>query len=183
MDNSLYLNLDITAEMAKGHILYLRPYLDAIARSVLNFDMPILEVGLGTGLCSIYLNQFGYNNVFGIDIDPKILAKFVNETQPMFDTFVKVFEGDAENLTDIIQELGEVHCIHHQGLLEHFENEERIIKVLDHHTQMSADVVVFAVPLDTYREESEYDHDEIRLFCNCKGFGGLDGYFRYYGVF
>jgi len=160
MDKEYYYNLEITKDMAIGHIEYLRPYLDAIIRYVKNKEAPILEVGIGTGLCSIYLNQVGYVNVFGIDNNELTIEKFYR-TKNMFITDVEVAYADAFNLTDVKEELGIIQCVHHQGLLEHFP-EEDIYGLLDHHIEITDDVVVFAVPLDSYKDEYEYDENENR---------------------
>lgn len=160
-NKQMYLDLKIDVEMARGHIKYLKPYLDAIDRAAGNPDTPILEIGIGTGLCSIYLGQKGYKLVFGIDLEPEIVDKFNEETKPLFNSHVQVIAADAFDLHQIKKDLRFIKCIHHQGLLEHF-SEDEIIKMLNHHTEISDDCVVFAVPLLGHVDESEYDPDEIR---------------------
>jgi len=160
-NKDLYLNIDINVEMAKGHLKYLKPYLDAISRRVDNSKYPILEIGIGTGLCSVYLGQLGYTSVHGIDIEPEIVDRFHNETKILFNSDVKIFVGDAFDLSEIKHSLGGISCIHHQGLLEHFKVTD-IIKMLDHQVQISDGYVIFAVPLEGHKDESEYDPHEIR---------------------
>lgn len=160
MNKEIYLR-EMDMKAARGHIIYLKPYLDCIKRCMPSQNMPVLEIGIGTGLSSIYLEQSGFTNVFGIDIDEDIVEHFNNKTGPNFNSNVQVIEADAFDLVEIKNDLKQIGCIHHQGLLEHFSVPE-IIEMLDHHTQMSDNVVVFAVPLDTHEDESEYDPDEIR---------------------
>jgi 2-polyprenyl-3-methyl-5-hydroxy-6-metoxy-1,4-benzoquinol methylase len=160
-DKDLYLNIDINVEMAKGHLKYLKPYLDAINRRMDNPNYPILEIGIGTGLCSIYLGQLGYTNVFGVDIEPEIVERFNKETKHLFESEASVFVGDAFDLTALKNNLGGVVCIHHQGLLEHFKVSD-IIRMLDHQVQITDGYVIFAVPLEGHKDKSEYDPDEIR---------------------
>ena len=160
MNKDIYLR-EMDMEATRGHIRYLKPYLDCIRRCVSQQNSPVLEIGIGTGLSSVYLEQSGLINVFGIDIDEDIVEHFNTKTKPQFNSNVQVIEADAFDLAELKQDLKYIECIHHQGLLEHFSVLE-IIEMLDHHTQMSNGVVVFAVPLDTHEDESEYDPDEIR---------------------
>ena len=160
-NKDLYLNIDINVEMAKGHLKYLKPYLDAINRRVDKPHYPIIEMGIGTGLCSIYLEQLGYTNVFGIDIEQDIVDRFHRETKVLFGSNAQIFVGDAFDLSAIRNDLGSIACIHHQGLLEHFEVAD-IIRMLDHQVQITDGYVIFAVPLEGHKDESEYDPHEIR---------------------
>lgn len=160
MNKEIYLR-EMSMEEVRGHIMYLKPYLDCVFRQMAEPNIPILEIGIGTGLSSIYLEQKGLTNVFGVDIEEEIVKHFNTKTKSEFDSKVQVIEADAFDLGDIKKDLGIIRCIHHQGLLEHFSVPE-IIELLDHHTQISNEVVAFAVPLDTYGDASEYDPDEIR---------------------
>jgi SAM-dependent methyltransferase len=160
-NKDLYLNIDINVEMAKGHLKYLKPYLDAVHRRVENPNYPILEIGIGTGLCSVYLGQLGYTSVYGIDIEPEIVTRFNDETKQLFDSQAQVIVGDAFDLSEIRNNMGGIACIHHQGLLEHF-NVSDIIRMLDHQVRMTSGYVIFAVPLEGHKDESEYDPHEIR---------------------
>jgi len=160
-NKDLYLNIDINVEMAKGHLKYLKPYLDVINRRVDHRDHSILEIGIGTGLCSIYLEQLGYTNVSGIDIESEIVERFNAETKHLFESSANIFVGDAFDLTTIRNNFGVINCIHHQGLLEHFEVKD-IIRMLDHQVQIANNYVIFAVPLEGHKDESEYDPHEIR---------------------
>lgn len=161
MDKELYLTIDINEKMANGHIKYLGPYLNAIIRRI-DLNSVILEVGIGTGLCGIYFESMGYKQVFGIDIEPDIVKRFVEETAPKFGSTVQVKRADAFNLESVNRDLNDsIVCIYHQGLLEHF-SEKRIREMLDHHVKITKDYVVFAVPIEGYKETigKKYDEDE-----------------------
>ena len=162
-DKDFYVNLKIDNEMASGHVLYLMPYLDAISRRMTWEDnvLPALEVGIGTGLCSIYLEQYKDLKVLLVDNERDIIDKFKNVTKPFMCSNAMVGHADAFDLLDIPRRIGSnIGLIHHQGLLEHFEDED-VYKMLKHHTKMSQSYVIFAIPIVGH-EDSEYDPDEVR---------------------
>ena len=162
MDKQMYLDLEINTEMAEGHIKYLMPYIDAIIRRTLgeNNPHPAMEVGIGTGLCSIFLEKNIKMDVVAIDKEREIVDKFKNFTKPYFDSHVKVGVYDTFDLTQAREKLGHIGVIHHQGLLEHF-SEEDTVKILDHQLEICEQYVVFAVPIIGHKD-SEYDHSEVR---------------------
>lgn len=159
MDKELYLTIDINKEMADGHIEYLKPYLYTILRRI-GLECVILETGIGTGICGIYFESMGYKHVLGIDIEPDIIKRFVEETAPKFESTVQVRVADAFDLDDINKDLqNSISCIYHQGLLEHF-SEEKIRKMLDYHVKIAKDYVIFAVPIEGHVGHGKYDKDE-----------------------
>lgn len=159
MDKELYLTIDINEKMADGHIKYLEPYLNTIKRRI-DPNSVILEIGIGTGLCGIHFESVGYKHVFGVDIEPDIVKRFIEETAPKFRSNVQVKMADAFNLESVNRDLqNSISCIYHQGLLEHF-SEEKVREMLDYHVRISRGYVIFAVPIEGHIGHGKYDKDE-----------------------
>jgi len=161
MDNNYYVNLNLTSEEMKGHLIYLKPYLDTILRRVPNLNATLLEVGIGTGACLSYFETGGYVNTFGIDNNEALVHRFRNELSRKFKTNAQVKFGDAFYLSEITKELHPITCIFHQGLLEHF-SDDQVSELLRHHTEVVSHYVIFAVPIEGYSDDGEYDPDEVR---------------------
>jgi len=103
----------------------------------------ILEVGTGSGTFSILLSWLGFS-ITSIDLDPKVIEqaeanaeKFnAKITFQIADTFKLPFPNDSFDV------------IFHQGLLEHFNNED-IRRILNEQLRV-AKRVIFSVPNNLY---------------------------------
>ncbi len=106
----------------------------------------LLEVGVGSGSMSIFWSYLGLK-LFALDNDPRVLekAKYMSKS---LNGNVKFVYGDAfklpfkDNSFDVI---------FHQGLLEHFSDEE-IIRLLNEQLRVGK-VAVFSVPNNFYKEK------------------------------
>ena len=116
----------------------------------------ILEVGSGSASMSIFLSYLGYE-VVSLDSDSKVLSKAKNLAKKL-NGRVNFVSGDAfklpfpNNHFDI--------CFH-QGLLEHFSNEE-IYKTLDEQLRVGK-MVILSVPNNKYGHK---DFGDERLLPN-----------------
>jgi len=103
----------------------------------------ILEVGAGTGTMSIFLSHLGLE-VTTLDNNQEVLAQ-ADEMKQRFGGKNILVEGDAFHLPFPDQSFD---VVFHQGLLEHFSNEE-IHQLLKEHLRV-APVVWLSVPNQFY---------------------------------
>ena len=106
----------------------------------------LLEVGVGSGSMSIFWSYLGLK-LFALDNDLKVLEK-AKQLSKSLNGNVNFVYGDAfklpfkDNFFDVI---------FHQGLLEHFSDEE-IIRLLNEQLKVGK-AVVFSVPNNFYKEK------------------------------
>ena len=128
----------------------LKPFIDAIS-SVAITDLPILEVGSGSGATARILADMGYS-VIASDIDEKVLDD-LKKTSYFPDDRLKVEQIDMLNINLKPKSVG---VVIHQGLLEHFDD-ETIVRTLKEQAKVS-EWVVFDVPND--RDNEQHYGDE-----------------------
>jgi len=104
----------------------------------------ILEVGVGTGSMSIFLSWLGYT-VTAIDTSVEVLAGAARNHASFAGRPIRFVEGDAFELPFPADRFD---VAFHQGLLEHFSDEE-IHRLLDEQLRV-APVVVASVPNENY---------------------------------
>lgn len=121
-------------------------HLDLFKSISLENPKQILEVGSGTGLMSTFLSYLGFD-VTSLDNNPRVLTN-AKKLVKKFNGKVKFVLADAfkipfaDNSFDL--------CFH-QGLLEHFEDNE-IIKLLNEQLRVGK-TVVLSVPNDSYPQK------------------------------
>ena len=103
----------------------------------------VLEVGAGTGAMSIFLAWLGLD-VTSIDTDENVISS-ARQTASQFNAKAKFEVADTFNLPYPDQSFD---IIFHQGLLEHFSDEE-IHKMLDEQLRIAKQVVL-SVPNHLY---------------------------------
>lgn len=103
----------------------------------------ILEVGVGTGSMSIFFSYLGLD-VTGLDNDKNILKRAGNLAKKI-NGKVKFVLGDAFKLNF---EDKSFDMVFHQGLLEHFQDEQ-IYRILDEQLRVGR-VIVLSVPNKFY---------------------------------
>lgn len=103
----------------------------------------VLEVGAGTGAMSIFLAWLGFN-VVSIDTNEEVV-KNARQTTSRLNAKVNFQVADTLKLPYLDQSFD---IIFHQGLLEHFSDED-ISKILDEQLRV-APVVVLSVPNHRY---------------------------------
>lgn len=103
----------------------------------------ILEVGTGTGSMSIFLSYLGFK-VTSLDNDLEVLKK-ARALSRNFNGKVKFQFGDGFKMAF---GNGSFDVVFHQGLLEHF-SDEQIYKLLDEQLRVSV-AVVLSVPNNLY---------------------------------
>jgi len=103
----------------------------------------VLEVGAGTGAMSIFLAWLGFN-VVSIDTNEEVV-KNARQTASRLNAKVNFQVADTFKLPYLDQSFD---IIFHQGLLEHFSDED-IGKILDEQLRV-APVVVLSVPNHRY---------------------------------
>lgn len=137
---SKYYQAEITPDLYIRNIYGQREFLNSIIDSGAK---KALEVGAGTGTMSVFLSNMGIE-ITTIDNDPKIL-EIAKQVKAKFGGRNYFQEADAFNLpfTDNSFDL-----IFHQGLLEHFSDED-IHKLLQEHLRV-AKMVIFSVPNNYY---------------------------------
>lgn len=106
----------------------------------------ILEVGCGTGLMSIFLSMLGYE-ITALEGDDKVIKK-AKDLSKKFNGKVKFIKGDAFKLPF---KTNEFDVAFHQGLLEHFSDEE-IYRLIDEQLRVSK-TVIFSVPNNNYPQK------------------------------
>lgn len=116
----------------------------------------VLEVGIGTGSMSIFLSYLGFD-VTALDNDKQVLSK-AKKLANKLNGKVKFLLGDAfkipfkDNSFDVV---------FHQGLLEHFSDEE-IYHLLDEQLRIGR-IVILSVPNNLYKQK---DFGNERLLSN-----------------
>lgn len=113
----------------------------------------IIEIGTGSGGMSIFLSWLGFS-VEGVDIDPKVVAKATAEAQRL-NSSAKFIVADAFHLP---HPDGSFDLAFHQGLLEHFTDQE-IYQLLDEQLRV-ARRVVFSVP-NSYYPRRDYGNERL----------------------
>lgn len=97
----------------------------------------LLEIGAGSGFTSLALHHSG-RRVTASDTNPRVLDN-IHQRMPCLRTAqYDMFDTGLSNLT--------VDCLYHQGLLEHFTDDE-IVQALREHGRV-ANIVIFDVPND-----------------------------------
>lgn len=104
----------------------------------------VLEVGTGTGSMSIWLSQLGLR-VTALDQDTQVLALAKTHNRKFGGQVSEWKEGDAFHLPFPDASFD---TVFHQGLLEHFNNDE--IKLLLEEQLRVASKVIFSVPNNLY---------------------------------
>ena len=116
--------------------------LEKFIRTILAFvprNESILETGFGSGTTSLLLADLGYQ-VTAIDIEPKLVDELKRWTKGL--TNLTVRRADMFNLPF---EDDSFHAIIHQGVLEHFSDEE-IRKTLQEQKRVTKHYIIFDVP-------------------------------------
>lgn len=106
----------------------------------------LLETGIGSGIFSVYLSCLGYR-VAGVEINPDIVKRVAafNDGAGFWGSRARLVMG---NMFALPFKAGTFDLCFHQGVFEHFENEE-ISRALDEQLRVSR-VVVFSVPSHRY---------------------------------
>ena len=145
-----YYPKDISTDIYIRNLYGQREFLTTIANTQAK---KILEVGAGTGTMSVFLSQLGFQ-VTTLDNDPKIL-EVAKTTKEKFGGRNDIVSGDAFKLpfADDTFDL-----IFHQGLLEHFSNED-IHRLLEEHLRV-ASTVIFSVP-NNYYPQKEFGDERL----------------------
>jgi len=135
-----YYQKEITADLFIRNLYGQREFLNTIIRSKAK---KILEVGAGTGTMSVFLSNLGFE-VTTLDNDSKILG-IAQQVKNKFNGQNRLQKGDAFRLPFADNSFD---LVFHQGLLEHFKNDD-IHRLLTEHLRV-APVVVFSVPNNFY---------------------------------
>lgn len=113
----------------------------------------ILECGCGLARTCMSMAYSGYN-VTGIDIEKKLLQQVRKNIARLklfrLQNFLELKYLDFTKIKDVFG-INSFKCITHQGVLEHFPEEE-IIRLLDLQVEV-ASFVIFSIPI-----ESEYNN-------------------------
>lgn len=128
----------------------LKVFIDAIMK-VAPRNKPILEVGSGSGATARILADIGYS-VYATDYDEKVVQRLRKESN-FPEERMTVQQMD---MLDIKYEKKKFGAVFHQGLLEHFED-ENIVRTLTEQARV-ADWVVFDVPNN--RDSEQHYGDE-----------------------
>jgi ubiquinone/menaquinone biosynthesis C-methylase UbiE len=122
-------------------------YLDVAASR----GVKILEIGFGSGLSSAYLQKIG-KKVVAIDRD-KTLVLYALKRFHQLGLSVPVLLSDAFNLpfNDYAFDV-----ILHEGLLEHFDREDRV-RMLNEHLRVAKCVVVDVPTAKAFHGKAPYD--------------------------
>jgi len=115
----------------------------------------ILEVGVGTGIMSIFLSYLGVAKVVAIDNNIKILESGINLCE-ILNGKVLFKLCDAFNLSEHIND--EFDIVFSQGFFEHFDDED-IKKLLGQQLKIG-NKVVFSVPSNYYPKQ-EYGNERL----------------------
>lgn len=145
MDDKFYIEKEWSPQSVRGHINYLLPYLHCVTRAMEDPKWNIVEMGIGSGWPSIFLSKF-YSNVYGVDINVDVLEMTKKLARKM-ESNLRIVWGDTFDLSRLSASIG-LDIIHHQGLLEHFAEEE-IVFVLNEQTRVARQVIG-CVPTDRY---------------------------------
>lgn len=113
----------------------------------------ILEIGSGTATMSIFLSYLGLQ-VTSLENDKKVL-KEAKKLVKKFKGRVNFILGDAFRLPF---EDKSFDVVFHQGLLEHFKNED-IFKLLNEHLRVGQ-IVVFSVP-NNYYPQRDFGNERL----------------------
>lgn len=119
-----------------GQREFLREIIDTGAKK-------ILEVGAGTGTMSIFLSQLG-RSVVTLDNDPQLI-ELARQTKDQLGGRNEIVPGDAFHLPFPDNSFD---LVFHQGLLEHF-SDEQIGELVREHLRV-APVVLVSVPNNFY---------------------------------
>lgn len=140
MSWSKYYDQHLTVESLLGNLYGQREYLGEISRSGAK---SILEVGTGSGGMAIFLSWLGFE-VTSIDIEQGVLDKAQQEVDRL-NGKVSLVKADGFKMPFKDQEFD---LIIHQGLLEHFSNQE-IVDLITEQLRV-AKRVLFSVPNHLY---------------------------------
>jgi len=129
-----------------------RSFIDLILAEV-SLKSKVLETGVGSGTTLVLLEDLGYNMV-GFDYSELIIEKFKERFPHLAD---KVYIG---NILDEKSYKEKYEAIIHQGVLEHFSDDE-IIKILNIQARNSKKII-FDVP-NNQREKKEDEGGHTRF--------------------
>lgn len=118
-------------------------HLEVFKSVLLEKPQKVLEVGTGTGSMSVFLSYLGLD-ITSLDNDKEVLEK-AEEAAKKLNSKVKFVLGDAFKLPFPGNSFD---LVFHQGLLEHFED-ENILKLLDEQLRVGK-AVVLSVPNEFY---------------------------------
>lgn len=106
----------------------------------------ILEVGFGSALGLIYLATKG-KQVAGVDLSLEII-ELAKQRAKQFNVEIPFFQADARNLSMFKDKSFNV--VLHEGLLEHFDLEDRM-NILREHLRVAEHVVVDVPTIKSWR--------------------------------
>ena len=129
-------------------------YLNEILNNTTKNDQ-LLELGAGSGFSSLALLFSGRENIVVSDFDPQVLEN-IRVTMPLNAELIDMFNITKSNKS--------VDCIYHQGLMEHFSDEE-IVKSLTEQSRV-AKLVIFDVPNNKrWKKIQEYGNERFLSVC------------------
>jgi trans-aconitate methyltransferase len=137
----------------------LRYFIDMISKYAKDSEKPLIELGSGSGATAKILSELGYS-VSATDIDDLVIDRLKRYLGTGFDEIAhgQIFKTDMRNI-DVEDSAYSVAL--HQGLLEHFSDEE-IVDALREQGRV-ADYVVFDVPNNRDNEQHYGDERFLSL--------------------
>jgi len=144
-----------TPESLQNDIRCVTEFIDAHHICPSDFESKILEVGCGWGRLMLMLQDLGYKNITGIDIDPSQLKMAEREK-------LNVFLADAHEFLEKNNETYDV--IYALDILEHIAKNEQLplLKLMNEHLSEDGFIVIRVpnglAPLLGYFRYSDFTH-------------------------
>jgi ubiquinone/menaquinone biosynthesis C-methylase UbiE len=125
-------------------------YLNEILANTSQNDK-LLEIGAGSGFSSLALSFSDRKNIVVSDFDPQILEN-IKIAMPLITELIDMF--------NISKQDGSIDCIYHQGLMEHFSDNE-IVNSLTEQARV-AKLIIFDVPNNRrWKKIQEYGNERF----------------------
>lgn len=140
-------------------VTYKKRLIDAIEKYSTH-NKRLLEIGCGSGVTSIFLEQAGYL-VVGVDSDPDMIE--IATSIAIRQNSSALFMVDNIMSLETIQEQ-HFDVIFSNGVMEHFSDNE-IILILNRHLSVS-DYVIVSIPSDYFSDDQKIYGDERFMSTN-----------------